>query len=150
MGTDELQAYVMGVMSAKHLSVSEVKRRTGISRPTLTAITKGRYTLGSERTRDTLERLADGLEVPRAEMLAAAGLAPEPEPSTVPEEMMLDVFEAQRQLSEAVDRLYNRMKAEGRDVPPPPKPSGGPRTPRTPPPPAGPRRNRRKDNPGTS
>lgn len=152
MGNNELQVFVLGIMTARNLKPMDLHRLTKISRRTLTEITKGRYNLGSERTRETLEKLADGLGVSRAEILEVAGLDPNPpEPSTVPLEMLARVREAKLRLDEAYDALAALYEAQGYRVPPPPpSPPSGSRTPRKRPPQNGPEGNSRKGTPGKS
>lgn len=152
MGNNELQMFVLGIMAARNLKPMDLHRLTGISRRTLTEITKGRYNLGSERTRETLEKLADGLRIDRAEVLEVAGLDPTPAPSSVPEEILSRALEAQRMLAEQLDALRAALEASGRPVPPvpqPPTPPPGPRTPRKRPPRNGPPNTPRKGSQGS-
>lgn len=152
MGNNELQMYVLGIMAARNLKPMDLHRLTGISRRTLTEITKGRYNLGSEKTRETLEKLADGLNIDRAEVLTVAGLDPNPPaPSTVPGEILSRVLEARQRLDAEIDALRAALEGEGKRLPPPPRPPSSPRGPRTPqrrPPQNGPGNNSGKGSPG--
>jgi transcriptional regulator with XRE-family HTH domain len=94
---EDLSHLIRRIMAERDLSQTEVARRSGLSNATISAWVRG--TRGGRRPRpEYLEKLADGLGVPRDTVFDAASLA-------VPGPLSPDA-------EERILQLYRRLTAE--------------------------------------